>query len=403
MIISKTDKISNIAIKLAARTLAGKKLETIPYSDEEMRAAFEYSAKAGIAGLTFMAIEDALDEDQTFDEHSFYFAWKRLRLNSYRRNMLFDKEQKAILNYFDEHDIWYMPLKGAVVKKYYPEPDLREMNDVDILIDKTKREEIKEFMTSIGYKKWEHGYHEDPDSVNGEITPGENSDDYTKDPFFYFEMHKYLIEDTYSPYLAKHYENVKDMLIKDEDNKCGYHFTDEDFYIYLFVHAHKHFTRNGIGIRFLMDVFVYLNSHKDLDLEYIKTLLDKANISTFEKDVRDVCKMAFDLESEVDMDSLTESQKNLYDSVIGAGTFGNIETRWKNQVYELDSSGNVSKAKYYKSRLFPDEKWYRIYHPFVYKHKIVKPFFTIYRLTVLAFRGRKTVKKEMDQVGGKDA
>ena len=89
--------------------------------------------------------------------------------------------------------------------------------------------------------------------------------------------------------------------------------------------------------------------------------------------------------------------------MIGAGTFGNIETRWKNQVYELDASGDVSKAKYYKSRLFPDEKWYRIYHPFVYKHKIVKPFFTIYRLTVLAFRGRKTVKKEMDQVGGKDA
>ncbi|MBR3173158.1 MAG: hypothetical protein IKF24_01325, partial [Eubacterium sp.] len=77
--------------------------------------------------------------------------------------------------------------------------------------------------------------------------------------------------------------------------------------------------------------------------------------------------------------------------------------RWKNQVYTLGSGEDVSKFKYYKSRLFPNEKWYRIYHPFVYKHKIVKPFFIIYRMTVMAFRGRKTVKREMEQIGGKDA
>ncbi|MBR2191583.1 MAG: nucleotidyltransferase family protein [Eubacterium sp.] len=403
MIICKNNKTANIAINLAAHTLAGKKLDEIPYSDEEMQAVYEYAKRADIGGITYVAIENALDEEKTFDKESFYFEWKRLRLNSYRRNLLYDKEQKKILNFFDEHGIWYMPLKGAVIKDFYPSPDLREMNDIDILIDKTKREEINEYMTSIGYSKWDHGYHDDPESVNGEITKGENTDDYVKKPFYYFEMHKYLIEDSYSPYVAKHYDQIMDIVVKDEGNKCGYHFKDNDFYIYLIAHAHKHFSANGIGIRFLMDVYIYLNSHQDLDLDYIVEFLDKAGISGFEKDVRDLCQMAFDVDSQVDIDDLSEPQRKLYDSVIGADTFGNIETRWKNQVYTLGSGEDVSKFKYYKSRLFPNEKWYRIYHPFVYKHKIVKPFFIIYRMTVMAFRGRKTVKREMEQIGGKDA
>ena len=393
MIISKDNKNSNIAIKLAALSLAGESLSEIPYTDEEMEAVFEYAKTASIGAITYMAIENALTEDQAFDEDSFYFKWKSLRLNAYRRNMLFDKETKKILNFFNQNDIWYMPLKGSVIKNLYPTPDVREMNDVDILIDDTKREATKEFMLSNGYKPWEHKDKDDD----------ENSDDYIKDPFLYYEIHRCLFEKTYSPEIAKHYENAKDMLVKDEGNNCGYHFTAEEFYIYLLVHAYKHFIRNGVGVRFLMDVYVYLNSHQELDLEYIDNTCEKLGIKTFENDVRKVAKLMFDLNTEVAEDSLTKTEKSVYESIIGAGVFGNIETRWKNQVYDLDPTGEISKAKYIKSRLFPDDKWYRIYHPFVYKHKIVKPFFIIYRGTVMLFRGRKTVKKEMDQVGGKDA
>lgn len=403
MIISKTDKTANIAIKLAAFALAGKKLETIPYSEEEMEAAFDYAKSSKTASITFMAIEDALDEDKLFDEDSFYFEWKKLRLNSYRRNLLFDKETNNILKYMDENGIWYMPLKGAIIKIFYPTPDVREMNDVDILYDRTNRDEMDEFMKSQGYRVWVHDYSQDRENETGELTKGDNADEYVKDPFLYFELHKYLIEESYSPKFAQYYSNVPDSLVKDEGNAYGYHFTDEEFYIYMFVHAHKHFTRNGIGIRFLMDVCVYLNSHPDLDLQYIQKICDEHGIGNFERDARSVALKMFDLDSEVSEESLEKSEWNLFDSMIGADNFGNLETRWKNQVYELDAEGEVSKGQYFKSRLFPDEKWYRIYHPFVYKHKIVKPFFTVYRLTVLAFRGRKNVKKEMDQVGGKDA
>ena len=226
MIISKTNKTSNIAIKLAALALAGKKLETIPYSEEEMEAVLDYAKRSKTASITFMAIEDALDEDKLFDEDSFYFEWKKLRLNSYRRNLLFDKETNNILKYMDENGIWYMPLKGAIIKDFYPTPDVREMNDVDILYDRTKRDEMDSFMKSQGYRVWVHDYSQDREHETGELTKGDNADEYVKDPFLYFELHKYLIEESYSPEFAEYYSNVPDSLVKDEGNNCGYHFTD---------------------------------------------------------------------------------------------------------------------------------------------------------------------------------
>ena len=193
---------------------------------------------------------------------------------------------------------------------------------------------------------------------------------------------------------------------KDTDKEYGYHMSDEDFYLYMICHAHKHFSRNGMGIRFLMDEYVFLKEKGEaLDNDYINEKICEFGLEKFDADLRKVSKMAFDEDVECSEDSLTDSEKALYDSCLGAGIFGNIETRWKNEAYEMsaNSTDTITKKEYIKNRLFPDENWYRIYHPFVYKHKIVKPFFTIYRLTVLAFRGRKNVKKEMGQVGEKDA
>lgn len=395
MIKRDNDKTTNIAMELASLSLAGKKLEQIPYSDKDLEAVFQYVKISGISAITFMAFEDAVD---VIDENSFMFEWKKMRLNSIRRNLLFDQERSAITNFFEQNGIWYLPLKGTVIKSLYPNPEMREMNDVDILIDQNGRDAVKDFML-------ERGYSIKPND-KGVIDDKGNSDEFIKDPFFYFELHKYLIEERYSPKQYDYFLSIKDRLIKDTDQKYGYHMSDEDFYLYMICHAHKHFSRNGMGIRFLMDEHVFLKEKSEnLNHDYINKKIQEFGLEQFDADLRKVSKMAFDLDQYYSEENLSDSEKALYDSCLGAGIFGNVETRWKNEAYEMsaNSTDTITKKEYIKNRLFPDENWYRIYHPFVYRHKIVKPFFTIYRLTVLAFRGRKNVKKEMDQVGEKDA
>ncbi len=395
MIKRDNDKTANIAMELASLSLAGKKLEQIPYSDKDLEAVFRYVKISGISAITFMALENAVD---AADESSFMFEWKKMRLNAMRRNLLFDKERSEITNFLEQNGIWYLPLKGSVIKEMYPNPEMREMNDNDILIDQNGRDQAKDFMLSRGYQI--------KPNDKGVIDDKGNSDEFIKDPFFYFELHKFLIEERYSPKQYDYFLSIKDRLIKDTDKEYGYHMSDEDFYLYMICHAHKHFSRNGMGVRFLMDEYVFLKEKGEtLDNDYINEKIREFGLEQFDADLRKVSKMAFDEDEKCLEESLSDSEKALYDSCLGAGVFGNIETRWKNEAYEMsaNSTDTITKKEYIKNRLFPDENWYRIYHPFVYKHKIVKPFFTIYRLTVLAFRGRKNVKKEMDQVGEKDA
>ena len=395
MIKRDNDKTTNIAMELASLSLAGKKLDQIPYSDKDLEAVYEYVKISGISAITFMALENAVDVP---DESSFMFEWKKMRLNAMRRNLLFDKERSEITNFLERNGIWYLPLKGSVIKEMYPNPEMREMNDNDILIDQNGRDQAKDFMLSRGYQV--------KPNDKGVIDDKGNSDEFIKDPFFYFELHKFLIEERYSPKQYDYFLSIKDRLIKDTDKEYGYHMSDEDFYLYMICHAHKHFSRNGMGIRFLMDEYVFLKEKGEtLDNDYINEKIREFGLERFDSDLRKVSTMAFDEDEECLEESLSDSEKALYDSCLGAGVFGNIETRWKNEAYEMsaNSTDTITKKEYIKNRLFPDENWYRIYHPFVYKHKIVKPFFTIYRLTVLAFRGRKNVKKEMDQVGEKNA
>lgn len=395
MIKRDNDKITNIAMELASLSLAGKKLDQIPYSDKDLEAVYEYVKISGISAITFMALENAVDVS---DESSFMFEWKKMRLNAMRRNLLFDQERSEITNFLEQNGIWYLPLKGSVIKEMYPNPEMREMNDNDILIDQNGRDQAKDFMLGRGYAI--------KPNDKGVIDDKGNSDEYVKDPFFYFELHKFLIEERYSPKQYDYFLSIKDRLIKDTDKEYGYHMSDEDYYLYMICHAHKHFSRNGMGIRFLMDEYVFLKEKGEtLNHDYISEKIQEFGLEQFDADLQKVSKMAFDEDEECLEESLSDSEKALYDSCLGAGVFGNIETRWKNEAYEMSarSTDTITKKEYIKNRLFPDENWYRIYHPFVYKHKIVKPFFTIYRLTVLAFRGRKNVKKEMDQVGEKDA
>ena len=149
--------------------------------------------------------------------------------------------------------IWYMPLKGAIIKDLYSRFAMGEMSDYDILFDASRATDVKNIMVEQGFKVKTFGIGPD--------------DSYIKPPVTNFEMHTALFGDKHDEKLQGYYRNVKDHLLKDEGNNYGYHFSPEDFYIYLIAHEHKHFQGGGSGLRSLLDTFVYLSS-TDLDLNY---------------------------------------------------------------------------------------------------------------------------------------
>ena len=62
-----------------------------------------------------------------------------------------------------------------------------------------------------------------------------------------------------------------------------------------------------------------------------------------------------------------------------------------------DTDGKI-KRRYYLSRLFPDNEWYKDNFPFAYKHRWAKPFVFIYRVFRGIFFRRKKLKSEISAV-----
>ncbi len=252
------------------------------------------------AALCF-SLEKAGVVDQHFDQ-----AQKK----AIRKNIYLDMERTAILDDFEKQGIWYMPLKGSVIKDMYPENGMREMSDNDILYNKEKQQEAREVMVAHGYSVESFG--------------GEHHDVYHKPPVLIFELHTALFGKSEGKQLFDYYCKVKRLMQRDEGKKYGYHFSNEDQYVYITAHEYKHFSDGGTGLRSLLDCYVYCKAlGSSLDWKYITKELEQLGIAGYERSRR---KLAMKIFSHPVFPDLTENEENLLMQFLLLGTYGTLQT-----------------------------------------------------------------------------
>ncbi|MBP0960986.1 MAG: nucleotidyltransferase family protein [Oscillospiraceae bacterium] len=318
----------------------------------DLNALFSVCQKHILTASVAYAIESAGIKDENFTQ---------AKEKAIRKNILLDAERKKILDRLEKEHIWYMPLKGSILKDWYPKLGMRQMSDNDILCDGNFRRQIKDIMTDMGFSCEHYG--------RG------NDDAYHKPPVCNFEMHNELFTVTHAGKLHEYYNDVKERLIKDEGNDFGYHFKDEDFYIYITAHEYKHFVNGGTGVRSLADTYVFLKKRSDtMDWDYIAAETDKLGISEYEKNNSGLAMKLFSGEV------LTEKENELLDYHIFSGIYGNVTNSTENN---LQSKAGGSKLKYIFYRLFPTMDMIQSWYPFFYRHKWLIPVLWIYR----PFRG----------------
>ncbi len=169
-----------------------------------------------------------------------------------------------ICNAFEKNAIEYMLLKGSVLKKLYPKPEMRIMGDTDILIRTEQYGKIREIMMSLGFSE-------------GNVSDHEFKWHHES---LFVELHSKLIPSSNKDF----YEYFGDgwNLAREKDgNDYRFKMTTEDELIYIFTHFAKHYRDAGIGLKHALDVWMYLKKNKELDKEYIKTELKKLNLYEF--------------------------------------------------------------------------------------------------------------------------
>ena len=83
---------------------------------------------------------------------SLFPDWAQSIAKAVRKEILFDAERTKLFSFMEQNGIWYLPLKGIILKEYYPAVGMRQMSDNDILFDEAYAEEIRQFMTGQGYE-----------------------------------------------------------------------------------------------------------------------------------------------------------------------------------------------------------------------------------------------------------
>ena len=345
-------------IYLCSCALNNKTPDPSLVQEMDLDAVYAFAARHMISAAVAMALESA-DFKDSRSENAIGKA--------IRKEVIFQSALQDISSRMEKEQIWHAPLKGAVIKDYYPKFGMREMSDVDILIDPDHVEEVKQIMEDLGFTTIKYG--------------SDTHDIYHKEPILNVEIHKSFFNSNHEAVFQEYFHSFQAKLDK---QTYVYQFSPEDFYIFLIAHEYKHFSGGGTGLRSLMDTYVYTKS-VPLDLISVTAEMEKLGIAEFERSNRLLSAKLF-----TDKD-LTEAEQKQLDYILSSGTYGSL-------FHKIDNSLNKnswSKIDYVVRRfsipISKKNKDYASYvaeYPVFYKYKFLLPFLPFYRIIQSVNHGR---------------
>lgn len=293
--------------------------------------------------------------------------------NATMQNIVLNQNQmyflKVLFATFEKEGISYMPLKGTLLKKVYPKPEMRAMSDADILIKEDEYSKIRPVMQKLGYTEM---YESDHELVwkKGVLT---------------VELHKTIIPSYHKDYFNYFGNGWK--LASEKMGEYGFKMKHEDELIYNFTHLAKHYRAGGIGIKHMTDVYVCFPKDKKLDYDYIEAELRSLKLWEFFSNVLDTVKVWFGTKE------ATEKTDFITDYIFASGAYGTSENQ--NIGEALKTAKNVGGSEnVMKNRglnlIFPSYKAMCKRNPIVKKCPLLLPVMWVVRwFEVLIFKRYK--------------
>lgn len=300
--------------------------------------------------------------------------------HSYLKAMLISERQmkdiQRIYVAFDQNQIDYMPLKGCKMKPLYPKPELRTMGDADILIRMEQYERICEIITSLGFEEKQETDHELIWMSSGLL----------------LELHKRLIPSYNKDYFA-YFGDGWQLGIVEQGSR--YTMDAEDEWVYLFTHFAKHYRDGGIGCRHVLDLWVWLRHHPDLDWTNVYTKLDSLQLRQFCENMQRLLKYWFENGSNDEIvDLMTQF---LFDS----GSWGQETTRLLSaSLKRSKAAGSIhsGRIKAWITAFFPPAKEIAPRYPVLQRCPWLLPLVWPYRWIYALFFGRDVIRKRKKEM-----
>ena len=280
-------------------------------------------------------------------------------------------QMEKVISYFNYNKMNHVLIKGYILRNFYPNKEARTSGDIDLLIENKDRMKCHKILLSLGYVY-------DNDKYINEVWT------YKKNQTI-LEVHTKLVyrklntKFDYQKYCDKMVNNKKKII------NYTYKLNDEDEFIYMIIHLAKHFYNAGVGIRMIIDIAVFINTHKSLNFIYINTEIKKIKLEKFANTMFFICKKYFNTELECVALPLEEEYKIL-EYILNYGVFGYDNKNIIDISYHLN---NENRLLVLKNRLFPNFEAMSRFRWFRYKSKLMLPYAWIKRWLLFLFKKNK--------------
>ena len=268
----------------------------------------------------------------------------------------------------NEAKIPFIPLKGSVIRKFYPEPWMRTSCDIDILVKEADADNASKILAErLQYKINEKGQHD--------ISLFSSSN-------IHVELHFKLMDIEFKQVSA-----LSDIWSGGEITPVSeyeYRMSNELFLLYHIYHTAKHFVNGGCGIKPFIDLWIIKNKI-GYDEAKVEKLLTKNGLFSFYSRAEELMNVWFEGKPHNDV---TQEMENY---ILQGGVYGTLE-----QQLAMSQSKKGGKFRHLLSRTFLSYEQMKVYYPSVKKCPILFPFYQVRRWCRILFcGGRKTAINEI--------
>lgn len=294
-----------------------------------------------------------------FDEQVFTAVYRYENINY---------ELEQLRQALNEAEIPFIPLKGSVIRKYYPEPWMRTSCDIDILVKESDAGETSKILAErLQYTIDEKGQHDislfSPSGIH-------------------VELHFKLMDLDFKQVqvLNDIWSSEKITLVSEYE----YRMNSELFLLYHIYHMAKHFFHGGCGIKPFIDLWIIKNKIGYNEEQAVK-LLKESDLLLFYNRAEELMNVWFEVKPH---NAVTQEME---DYILQGGIYGTLE-----QHLAMLQSQKGGKFRHLLSKIFISYESMKIYYPSVKKCPILFPFYQVRRWCRILFcGGRKNAINEI--------
>lgn len=344
-------------------------------TDKDLTELYRLSKTHDLAHLVGDAlIRNGLIADgeikEKFENQAILAVYRYQKIN-YELNRL-----REILN---KAQIPFIPLKGSVIRQYYPEPWMRTSCDIDILVREEQVDRAAQVIADrLQYTCGKKNYHDISLMSESGV---------------HLELHYSIMENQ---------ENV-DMILKtcwshaisvgrNGDECYEYQFDDAFFLFHQYAHASYHFLHGGCGIRPFADIYL-LEKKLSPDRTALDKMLEKAGIRKFANEMSGLADVWF---GNGQSDGVMRQMEQY---ILTGGVYGNRENAMAvSQQSEKGRLGYIVRHIWLPfdalCTLYPNLRW----------RKYLLPFYEIKRwLRIFNPNSRRRKKEDLQAIGNLSA